>query len=123
MLAEDARFEDNLLTITRIFNILGISSVPAPTEPGKFWVVSMWEGPRGKQTNFSLRVRKSDSQDALASVELVVDFGPTGRGRHTVKIEQLVFPSYGDYAFEIVCEGSVHANEILAVVPPLGIEP
>jgi len=123
LIAENAHFDkDNLMTITRIFNILGVNSVPAPTEPGRFCVVSLWDGPRGKNAKFTLRKRHMNSDKVLESANLDVDFGPTGRGRHIAPIQGFVFPSYGDYAFEIVYDGKVFASELLAVVPPLGIE-
>lgn len=124
LIAESAHFdEENLLTITRIFNILGVNRTPAPTEPGKFCVVSLWDGPRGKNAKFTLQMRQVNINRVLESADLDVDFGPTGRGRHIAPIEGFVFPAYGDYSFEILREGAVLASELLAVVPPLGIAP
>jgi hypothetical protein len=104
-------------------NIMGIfSHVTAKREPvdcpvDDFCVVSFWKGPRQTRAVFTLRI--SGPHGFAYSTEGDVTFTVDETAYVIGTFEDLQFPHFGDYQFEIVFDEDVHVSETLPLMPEI----
>ena len=108
--------ESASFSIHRTFSILVVRRLSEPALPC-FFVATAWRGQRGSIQKFRIRIRQESTGAFILCADVDVPFGPTGRGRSAMAIENLIFPAYGDYVFEVVVDGVVANSEVLSVVP------
>lgn len=119
LLSQDAEYRDDAV------NVYGITALAyAPTTPfpmvnkngSAMKAVSFWRGPKNATAEAMLRI--SGPSGYVQSAVVPVRIGPAGRGVMLTSL-RIVLPAYGEYAFEVLFDGQVHASTGFALMPHL----
>jgi len=116
LLARSVRAYDSLIDLVGIWTGQVIRQLP--DELPDFYVVSFWTGPRGRETDYRLRITSPSSEVLRDSIQEVT-LGADGYGLAVAMARGMVIREHGDYRFEILLHDLVQTCVIGAMLPSL----